>query len=191
MKPAGQHLKVAGVFRIDRDRISEVAIVAIVVHDKAWKADACNHRRALGAKLFASLGQRFSQPSVTRPEAKARIICLKAERTPTPLNQVFTFYLTFHLPGPCRRQVELSSPPEAVPVDVCSVGGVVPVFNRRPPITVPDGRDGLKNVFRVQQLFRNVLLECWRMAVSHVYVDDPISLLDWITANPLSLFTHN
>src|SRR5262249_15722857 len=149
MKPAGQHLKVAGGFRIDRDRISKVAIIAIVVYDKAWKADACNHRCDLAAKLFASLGQRLSQPSVTRPEAKARIICLKAERTPAPLNQVITFYLTFYLPGPCRRQVKLSSPAEAVPMDVCSVGGVVPVFNRRPPITVPDGRDGLKNVFRL------------------------------------------
>src|SRR5499433_3982053 len=178
MKPAGQHLKVAGVVCIDRDRISDVAIISIVVHDKAWKADACNHRFAFGAKLFASFRQRFSQPSVTRPEAKARIICLKAERTPTPLNQVFTFYLTFHLPGPCRRQVKLSSPAEAVPMDICSVGGVVPVFNRRPPITVPDGRDGLKNVFRFYQFFRNVFLECRWVAVSHVYVDDPISLLD-------------
>src|SRR4030095_13520266 len=134
MKPADQHLKVAGVFRIDRDRISDMAIIAIVVHDKAWKANACNHRCVLGAKLFASFGQGLSQPGVTRPETKARIICLKAKRTPAPLNQVFTFYLTFHLTGPCRRQVELSSPAEAVPMDVCSVGGVVPVFNRRPPI---------------------------------------------------------
>src|SRR5215470_19368954 len=148
MKPAGQHLKVAGVIRIDRDRISDMAIIGIVVHDKAWKANACNHRCDLAAKLFASFGQRFSQPSVTRPEAKARIICLKAERTPAPLNQVFTFYLTFYLPGPCRRQIELSSPAEAVPMDICSVGGVVAVFNRRPPITVPDGRNGFKNVFR-------------------------------------------
>src|SRR5512145_219682 len=148
MKPAGQHLKVASAFRIDGDRVSDMAIIGIVVHDNAWRADACNHRFALGAKLFASFGQRFSQPSVARPEAKARIICLKAERTPTPLNQVFTFYLAFYLPGPCRRQVELSSPPEAVPMDIGSVGGVVSVFNRRPPITVPDGRDGLKNVFR-------------------------------------------
>src|SRR5262249_19124078 len=148
MKPAGQHLKVAGVFRIDRDRISDMAIIAIVVHDKAWQADACNHRCDLAAKLFSSLCQRLSQPNVTRPEAKARIICLKAERPPAPLNQVFTFYLTFYLPGPCRRQVELSSPPKAVPMDICSVGGVVAVFNRRPPIAVPDRRDRLKNVFR-------------------------------------------
>jgi hypothetical protein len=168
-----------------------MTIIAIVVYDNAGKADAGNHRCALGAKRFASFGQRFSQPSVTRPEAKARIICLKAERTPTPLNQVFTFYLAFHLSGPCRRQIELSSPPEAVPMDIGSVGGVVPVFNRRPPITVPDGRDGLKNVLRFQQLFRNVFLECRRVAVSHVYVDDPISLLDRIAANPFSLLTHN
>src|SRR4030095_3366503 len=138
MKPAGQHLKIAGVVRIDRDRISDMRIVGVVVDDNARKAHACNHGFPLGAKLFASFCQGFAQPSVTWPEAKARIICLKAERTPTPLNQVFTFYLTFHLPSPCRRKVKLSSPPQAVPMNICSMGSVVAVFNCRPPVAVPD-----------------------------------------------------
>jgi hypothetical protein len=76
-------------------------------------------------------------------------------------------------------------------MDIGSVGGVVTVFNRRPPVAVPDRRNGLKNVFRLQQLFWNIFLECRRVAVSHIHVDDPVSFLHRKAANPFSLLTHN
>src|SRR4030095_1671825 len=138
MKPAGQHLKIAGVAGIDRDRISDMRIVGVVVYDNAWKAHACNHGFTFGPEFFASFCQGFSQPSVTWPEAKTRVICLKAKRAPAPLNQVFALYFTFHLPSPCRRKVKLSSPPQAVPMNIRSMGSVVAVFNCRPPVAVPD-----------------------------------------------------